>query len=208
MKSWCHARQLRPLHCFASGLCLAPGSSSHRAAQHTCMLGHSICVFGCPRVASMLTESFLEHCGGGVVRVSSGLSSIPLQSTRGILCLVFLSTSFIPTVTLLWITQPQSQKRESDTERERDTRANSLTLSDAFKCYTSRSSNTSLVKAIVFVLTSPPKLRQRDNAPRCSAACYYSRNNNPQKQTSDLSTMLCAESRMCTAFCGAFGSHS
>ena len=67
----------------------------------------------------MLTESFLEDCGGGVVRVSSGRSSTPLESTRGIPCLVFLSTSFIPTVTSLWITQPQSQKRESDRERER-----------------------------------------------------------------------------------------
>ena len=64
----------------------------------------------------MLTESFLEDCGGGVVRVSSGHSSILLESTRGIPCLVFLSTSFIPTVTLLWITQPQSQERESDRE--------------------------------------------------------------------------------------------
>ena len=63
----------------------------------------------------MLTESFLEDCGGGVVRVSSGLSSIPLESTRGIPCLVFLSTSFIPTVTLLWVTQHLIEKRERET---------------------------------------------------------------------------------------------
>ena len=122
----------------------------------------------------MLTESFLEDCGGGVVRVSSGLSSIPLASTCGIQCLVFLSASFIPTVTLLWITQPQSQERERETERERERHVGQLTHAERRF-----------------------QMVQRDTHPMFS----------PQRQTSDLSTMLCTESWICTAFCGASGSH-
>ena len=59
-------------------------------------------------------------------------------------------------------------------------------------------------KVIVFAFASPQQWRQRDKHPMFSRWPPIPRRS-ALRQMSDMSTMSCPKSRMCTAFCGAFG---